>query len=361
MKHDAKGAHIVISMKSSSIELSVVIGGELPIVVFTKKQTLLFQKALSPEEFIRESFENLEKLLESQRDKLVELLPPNPDCHVVFYSPWFLPEIRQIEEKTKKVNLKDLIRTRVQDPKEKSYEQIENKITNIMVNGYHLDEIKDVNTDDIEINIFRSYLSKEAAQNTKKIIKKSLISINRFEFSSSAMQTYELIKSLYVKENNCCFINIGGEVTEFGIIEDDVLVKFSTFPMGTHAFSRELSTFANGKEETNTIDFIGDPNVDHSLDKKVKDRISKTSAEWVERVKEIIEEFPGEIPKKTFILNNSDSVEFFKKVLESSDLKDELFFVNIKNSIFDKKIAFKEKRDAGVEYLVSGYYSQIVS
>ena len=120
------------------------------------------------------------------------------------------------------------------------------------------------------------------------------------------MQTYELIKELYIEENNCCFMNIGGEVTEFGIIEDDVLVKFSTFPMGIHSFSRELNTFTGGKENVNTMNFVGDSNVDHTKDEKIKKIIEKISAEWVSQVKNIIKEFPGEIPKKTFILNNSE-------------------------------------------------------
>jgi hypothetical protein len=346
-------------MKSSSIELSVIKPGKIPEIVFTKKTTLLFKKALSPEEFIVESFDSLTKLLDNEKTNLLQLLSPHPDCRFVTHSPWFLPEIEKIEAKGQKTKLKSLIDEEIEESEEKGHKQIENKITNIMVQGYRLNEIRDITTDDLEINIFRSYLAREVVESLEKIMKGSLPNIGKIKFSSSAMQIYELIKNLYVSENNCCFINIGGELTEFGIIEDDILIRFSSFTIGKHVFSRELNEFIDEKENVDLIKFIGDDNSNFSLNKDAQKKLKSISLGWIENLKRIIEEYPGEIPKRTFIVDNSDSLDFFENILESSELTNELFFVPIKPNIFEGEIKFKDAKSKGVEYLISGYYSQI--
>jgi len=358
----SSNAKLVISMKSSSVEISVINLDKTPELLFAKKEKLLFQEVLTSSDFIDKSFSVLQRLLRGNSLDISTQLKDSRECEVIFHSPWFLPELVSEKNKGQKISLKKFFNDKVIPPKQDDYIQIENKITNILLNGYHLTKLKDEESSDIEINIFRSYISKETGEKIKEILKKEFNNLNVFDFSSSAMQNYESLKSLFINEDNFIFFNIGGEITELGVVENDILTFSSTVPVGTHLFSRELDTFIAEKGNLDSLSFLSNKSTDEKLDKVRLKKIEKIKKIWSEEVISNLKDENKSLPKKVFIISNSDTIEFFNMLLESCDLCEDFTFFIIKPEIFSEKVKVTGKiPNKNVEYLLSSYYLSIKS
>lgn len=354
--HDTK---LIISLKSSSVEVSVF-SKENGVILFSNKKMLLFKETLNSTTFIKESFTALKQILKTDYVRINQSLKRGSEAVVFFYSPWFLGELISLEEKTKTVSLFDLMHKQNSKVKKDTHKQIENKIIDISVNGYHLQKIRDIKHNDIELSIFRSYISKEIHEEITQIIKEQTHHIDEIRMVSSSMESFELIKEMFPNEDNFCFLNIGGEITEVGIVDNDIFVDHATFPMGKHSFSRKLNMFLDHKENIDVVSFIGDANSDYKLNSEKNSALEKLKKEWISKIQKTLNSFNGDYPKKVFILTEEGSISFFRKILEESELKDSLQFIIINQQNFENNIKFSDKKShRGTEYLISAHYSQI--
>jgi hypothetical protein len=358
--HKNKGRKLVISLKSSSVEISVVNITEVPELLFSKKETLLHPEKLDPSNFKSETLTALQQLIISNLNDITANLKGSHDAEIIFYSPWYLPEIISEQNKGEKVSLKKFFMEKVLPPQQNDYQQIENKITNISLNGYRITELKDIPSDDIQIDVFRSFVSKETLGQIKQILDEEIKQIKRLSFSTSLMQTYESIKELLVSEDNVTFAIISGEVTEIGIVQNDTLNYTATFPFGTHEFSRQLETFIGEKGNLSTLSFLSEKATDENLDQIKKDKIAKVTETWIAEFKSALADFNNQTPSKVLIFVNSDALDFVEMVLRENKAIEGMKFTPIKKDIFNEKVYDLETTtQKQVEYLLSTYYLSI--
>lgn len=357
-----EGEKLVVSLKSSSVEVSVVNFDKEIELLFYSKENMLFNRPLSSKEFVDQSFIFLKKLIKDNFIEIKKTLGRSRKCELIFHSPWFLPELISEELKGQKASLKKFFMAKVKPPDQKDYFQLENKITNIKLNGYQLTKLKDEISDDIEINIYRSFVSNLTIKRLGNEIRTILPQINKFGFSTSTMQMYETIKNLFINTDNCLLINIGGEVTEINIVIEDVLTDSVTIPMGAHAFSRKLDTFISTRGNLSTLSFLGNKSIDEKLDKIKNNKIEEVKKEWLENISSAINESKKELPKNVFVFTNSESVEFFELLFEDIKIFSENKIIFIKESIFNDRIMnIAKKQGKNIEYLLSSYYLSIKS
>lgn len=350
---------IVISLTSSAVELSIV-EFAIPIrILFSKKEKLLIKNSISSQEFMKKSFSALSKILDEKSIDIKSLSKKIKTCEIIFHSPWFLPEIVNIKNKKEKVSLKKFFVENTKPPKQNDYKQIENKITNILLNGYHLTKLKDENSNDIEINIYRSYISKETADLLVENIQNKIPQINLFNFSSSIMQSYESIKNLFIDEDNLIFLNIGGEITEIGIIIDDVLVSALTIPSGSHSFVRKLDTFTSSTSNLGILKFLGDKNSDEKLNLNIDKKINTLINNWLNEILDTIKANYLEYPKKIFIISDSEYLDFFKTILDNNSSEFKFNFHTINKDLFENRVIFDKMNTQNTEFLLSAYYLSI--
>lgn len=356
-----RGKKLVVVLKSSSVELSVVDFSNKPTLLFATKETLLYKTVLTPETFLTNSTNALLRLLKNNKLKIAASINGSRQCEIIFHSPWFFPELISEENKGKMISLKEFFKEKVRPPEQDTYMQIENKITNILLNGYNLTKIRDVKSDDININIYRSFVNKKSIDKITKIIKDGLGNMESIEYSSSAMQFYETIKDIFTHEENYMFFSVGGEVTEVGIVENDILESYYTIPIGSHKFSRELDTFITESGNLNTLRFLGDEVTDEKLDKIKKDRINQIKNEWASEIMNTIKEDGKELPHKVFLISNSDSLKFFNIIVKECEICSDLNFYSINKEVFQDKVEILENKELknNVEYLLSAYYLSI--
>ena len=151
-------------------------------------------------------------------------------------------------------------------------------------------------------------------------------------------------------------------MTEVGIVENDVLIHSATVPMGSHMFTRELDTFITEKGNLSTLKFLGDKATDEKLDQIKLAKIEETKNIWKGEVLEALQEEKTELPKKIFVVSNSDSIDFFQMLLGSCEGCENFNFFPINPLIFKDKVSGLENvTNKNVEYLLSAYYLSIKS
>jgi cell division ATPase FtsA len=109
-----------------------------------------------------------------------------------------------------------------------------------------------------------------------------------------------------VQEDNLVFVHIGSEITEVGIIEEDTLSYFATFPIGIHDFLRILQTTVKSYD----YDLL------QQSELQLKSEVQKESFEslastWTSSVVQILENFNKNIPHKYVIISDSKVKNFF--------------------------------------------------
>jgi hypothetical protein len=115
-----------------------------------------------------------------------------------------------------------------------------------------------------------------------------------------------------VREDNVSFLYVGGEITEVGIIEDDVLSFYATFPIGKHDFLREV--------QTNNMSYDYDllyqkQIVIKSQEKQVQ--FEELKERWGQMVLSTLLSFKKDVPSKILIISDSKTKDFFTENLIS--------------------------------------------
>jgi hypothetical protein len=362
MSKDLK-TKFVVSFKSSSVGVSVVsFENKIPKIMFVADESLMSNIKINTTEFIENSLNLLKKIIKDNSFEISKNIKHCNDCEVILNSPWFLPELVSKQNSKVSKNLKIFFQNEVEPPLQKDYVQIENKITNILVNGYHLTKLRDLESDDIKINLYRSYILNDTAKKIKDVISSSFKQINRYTYSSSAMMIYESLKNLFVNDDNFIAINISGEVTEISVVLDDIIHFFTTVPGGSHYFYRELETFLSDKKNLNSIKFFANDKVDEQLDKNNKIKIDQVSNKWIDEVFGGLSELNSVLPKKVFIFSNPKITDFVKMILNNHEVSKDHDFFHVISDVFSSKIKNQNSNyDKNVEFLLSAYYLSIKS
>jgi hypothetical protein len=362
MSKDLK-TKLVVSFKSSSVGISVVeFDSNIPKILFIADESMMSNSKIDSTMFIENSLNLLKKVIKDNLFELSKNIKHCNSCEIIFNSPWFLPELTSKQNSESVKNLKIFFQNEVQLPVQKDYTQIENKITNIVVNGYQLTKLRDLHSSDIKINLYRSFISNDTIKKIKDIIDSNFKHIDDFSYSSSAMMIYESLKSLFVDDDNFISINMSGEVTEISIVLDDVLHFFTTVPGGSHYFYRELDTFLTDKKNLNSVKFFSNDKVDEKLDINNNDKINQVANHWIEEVFGELSRFNKILPKKVFIFSNPNTTDFMKMVLNNHPVSNDYDFFHVISDVFSSKIKNQiSNYNKNVEFLLSAYYLSIKS
>lgn len=351
---------IVFNLKSSSVELAIVdFTGTQPNILFSKTEILPFKEKLDSGGLKEKTFETIDKMLGEAISKNMKDLNDCKRTEIIFYSPWFLPELVLEEHKGKKAKLKEIFNQKVKPPQQPDYLQIENKITNIKVNGYSLETLKDIETEDVEINVFRSFVSKDTVKRIEQVIQKRLRHLHDFSFSSSNMLIFESIKNLFFDTDNFVFINVGEEITEIGVSQEDALEFITTVPNGINEFSRKIETFTDQKNNLDSLSFLSEKQTDENLSPDAK-KISELKNDLLNKILESLKQNYKELPRRIFISTKSSNMNFVKMILSKDEVfkENDLFFLD-KDLFKEKVYTLDTKPLSNVEYLLTAYYLSI--
>lgn len=320
------------------------VGGALVYMPFDEKSLPVVLKSVRVEmDYINEKLttniftKNMLKALGSCAESLYHTKGGAPDRIVaVVASPWYTSETRVIKM-TKETPFifttkiaEDLIRKEIKtiysvyNKKAKTIynelEIIENHIMNISLNGYKVSSPIGMQTKSIEMNMIFSFSQKFFLDKIRKEISNTFHETPIF-FSSFIVASYFAVRDKYISPDSYLLLDIGGEVTEVGIVSKGTLKASLSFPFGKKTFFKYICTkleieLRDAKELFNLY------NTGHlsTIEKNKYEPLFKSiENSWSEAFRQSITSLPYvlALPSTVFLTADSEIINWFSDVVSN--------------------------------------------
>ena len=330
----------VIDIGSGSVGLALVLlkRGVVPILKYSARQELRIQKTLNPKRLLRQSLGALTVVI-GEMQKRGPDIPSKIFCflssHLVasqtrvtnlkFNEPTVVSEniVHGIVERELQ-NLK----TEYSRLKDGSDVVIEQKIMKIKLNGYEISSFKNKTAKEVEISSFFTLISNDTLNKIRRLILDSFHN-QQTEFHSFSFAHFSFLRDLFKLEQNFIFMDIGSEITDISLVDNGVLEKSASFPLGKNEVIRIMI------DKTNSDQALVESMIKNYTEKVVEIKtnqshnISSAGGKWLRAVRLILDEFSlkEKLPRKMFILADPSISGLFKKFITSLHLAN-LTFLN---------------------------------
>lgn len=311
------------------------------------------------------------KALHSTADGLFQGKIGAPDrIVVVVASPWYSSETRMVKM-TKEIpfifthkiaddlldkELKSITLDNTKKTKTiyNELEIMEHHIMDVSLNGYEVLDPIGMRTKSVEMNMIFSFSQKLFLDKIRKEIIKTFNDIPVY-FSSFIVASYFAVRDKYVSPDSYLLLDIGGEVTEVGIVSKGILKASLSFPFGKKTFYKYICTkleieLRDAKEIISLYN-----SGDMSSEQKTKYELLFKSIEssWSEAFRECIGGLPHvlALPSTVFLTADSDILNWFTSVvsneeyIQSMTIDHKCTVVSLKSSDFFMKC----RADNGVD------------
>lgn len=174
----------------------------------------------------------------------------------IMASPWYLSETRTVKITrdtsfvfTQKIasDLLDKEIATLSEEYKKRYgdasimpQVIEHHIMGVLLNGYPVTDPIGKHTKSIDMNIVTSLSSQACLDKIKDVMSKTFTHA-KVSFSSFIVSSYFVIRDKYPNVESYLLINIGGEITDVGIVSGGILKASLSFPFGKKTLYKKIS------------------------------------------------------------------------------------------------------------------------
>jgi hypothetical protein len=306
-----------ISLKSSSIDFQLMssTSSTKKEVLLVERSVILLENSQDPVLYTSQYIKELTLLFEKNNTKIKQITQNSPlTIHFVLWAPWFTSTISSIEHKEPTTITNDfLLKKLTQVSTDKKIYNLEKRIIKIEANGYQLDRLAKTKSSNIQLSVYTSYISEQIHTLLQDNIQKYFPLSTKISYTTSPLLILDNIKRFMIREDNVIFLNIDGEITEIGIIENDSLVYFSTFPIGIHDFLRGV------QDNVRTYDYDLLYQKEFQIKSKKQElQFDILKKKWGLSVIQSLELFNKHIPNKILIITNTKTKDFFTDILLTS-------------------------------------------
>lgn len=306
-----------LALKSSSIDVLLIknFPNAKKEVVFSQQVAIFLESSEDSQKYIENYFFFFKKFFVDNLINLKGLAGGKIEqINFVLYSPWFTSKLDTFTHKDNAYIDEEFIKEKLKSVKsEKNLKILERRVIKLEANGYTLFDIKKIKYPEVCLTTYTSFISKDIYKKIKAIFEESFPEVKAHTFTSSPLLTLQNIRQFMMQEDNIVFFNIGEEITEIGVIQDDSLSYFVTFPKGIHDFLRIIQTSVKGYDYDLLYQkeiFLKDPDQNKKLD-QIRDI-------WVNYVSQSLNLFSTHIPNKIVLITHKKTESFFIELLQNS-------------------------------------------
>lgn len=327
---------LILDIHSSSVGATIVgYTPEQPIrVVYTLRQYAAFDKEQNGESFVK-SMTNLFRTVSQTAlsDGFLKLQKKYPGARIkngfVFYaSPWYRSHIKEISWK------KDKLFTFKHEDFEKFVAEqtskiqgsedirvIEKDITHVVVNGYEVDDPFDKKVRELNVSLYISEMDKDTFATIRGISTEIFPAIS-FVHKTHPIAMFSTIRNVFAHTPTFMFIDIGGEMTDIGIIERNTLVQTISIPYGRNNILREIMDKTNNSlaDTSSMIQMIFEKTIHDTQSENILKIIEEIKVQWIDRLKKVFDSISMECPRDIFLNSEIDVREMFKGFMEDERL-----------------------------------------
>ena len=320
---------LLVDLRSASVGASLILFSETekPRIVYTVRKNILFKDPLEADVFIDTMFKTLREVLTEAHSsgirKLAEHKADIPShIQVVYSSPWFTSTIKEMNLKQDKPfnftqdYFAKLIKQQATPPE--TGVLIEKDITRVVINGYEITNPFNKKVNEILFSMYLSTISKESKHSVEETIQ-NIFHIKNITHRTFPLITFTTLRNLFVNISSFIFIDIGGEVSDIGIVENNNLTHTVSMPNGYSTFIRTLmSEFKCSNFEAvsyiENYDFTNATAL--SADKRqIFERLMK---DWVQTFSQTMSESALIFPRNIFISVHKPYANFFAQIFKEN-------------------------------------------
>lgn len=307
--------NLTIALKSSSVDVQLVsvLGNKKREVLFSRRKIILLNNSQDPQSYTKQCLKELSLLLKNSTRDIHQLSKGSiTKTKVVLYAPWFTSHITPITHKESVVVTEKFLYDQLKSVKTPAkLINLEKKVIKILANGYAVTEINRTKLNNISLEVYSSYISDSIHASLNETIHSAIpISNRKIEYTTSPVLLFAQIKSLLIREDNISFIYVGGEITEIGVIEDDSLSFYATFPIGKHDFLRDIQSTV----KTYDYDLLYHKEI-QIKSKQKEEQFQKLKEHWGDLLISTLLSFKKDVPSKLLVISDSKTKDFFTDIL----------------------------------------------
>lgn len=174
------------------------------------------------------------------------------NIYCIFSSPWYMPTIVSLNKEYEKETpiTPDVVWGFVKDAEEKmkikfedssSIGILEERILEYRLNGYRIDDPVSLRAKTIDISVYLSVVFKNTVNAVKAPIRR-MLSYRKIRSFSFLMIFFSLMRNVHPDKKSFITFDFRGEVTEVGVVNDDILIHAFSIPHGKYTLLRGIAS-----------------------------------------------------------------------------------------------------------------------
>lgn len=260
----------------------------------------------------------------------------------VTFSRAFVDDLLLRERQTVETNLKD---SSYAEHFDRHLELLEQKVIQMKLNGYETANPYNKKTNNIEVSVFSSFVSKKIIQKFADILSHSF-SREQIAFHTFGLASYSAVVDLFSEAGNFLLADITGEVTDLSVIKEGAIFESVSFPSGRNFLVRKIMKKLNTNAEValSYLRMRAEKKIEPKIAVKIDEAIEDVKAEWLIYLDESLRELEqgGVLPKKIFITVDDDVADVFLEFLKSSSTAFSTLLLD------DKQLSHPARHEKGV-------------
>lgn len=338
-KSNKKTIIAVFDIGSASVggALIVFIPGEKPKIIWSARESMIFQNDLNFGRFLSSMLDTLEKVLVRMQKSGM----PHPRSFLcVFSSPWYASQTRVIKMKQDKEFLiskrvvENLVTKEIENFKalnigkykrmgEEEVEIMETHTVQVKLNGYNTDNPYGMRARNLEMSLYISMAPKRVLSSVTTRISKIFGSRN-IKFCSFSLTAFSTIRDIFLHKNDFLFMDISGEVADISLVKGGVLLETASFPLGKNFLVRRLSSGLNTipEEVISLFAMYREGKTNDATKEKIQKILQESKEEWGKSLQQALRSLSDDItlPNTVYFTSDADVAPWFLECLTSRDL-----------------------------------------
>lgn len=338
----------ILDIGSSSVGGAVVsLGGDTaPKVLFSVREDMVFQRDLNLERFTSSMLQSLERVL-NKLEKSEEEKPHTFFC--ILSSPWYESETKIIKiKKDKPFIITHKILDELTEKEVSAFRLamdanniakdltgiIDIKNIQIKLNGYETSNPYNKSAENMEAALFIGLGSKKILKAIKNKVSK-IFYVKDIVFSTFSLSSFSTVRDIFSDKSSFLFLDITGEVTDVSLVEDNVLVKSISFPLGKNFIVRRIASGMNTipEEAKSLLNMMRTGKSNKETNIYLENILREVRKKWLASFTQGITTLSKghSVPSTVFFTADSDIAEWFVESIE----KEEFAQVVLTSGMFD--------------------------
>lgn len=202
------------------------------------------------------------------------------------------------------------------------HQLLEHKTMGVRLNGYHTDEPLGKKAKDIALDSFISVIPHEVYQRFTHRIERAFHTDH--EYHSSMFMTYTVLHNVLRHRDDALVIDMGAELTEVGIIHNDILLQSISFPFGYYDVYRHIARDfrVTEKEAASLIHLYTHNLLARTRSHEIEQSLYVLYGTWIQKFHTLIKEavILEVLPHAVFLYAPPDIMRLFSEFLQDDTL-----------------------------------------